>query len=108
MAISRPARQSSSPDYPLILAIAGLLAFGLIMVYSASVVTAYTAYRNQFYFFFKQLFSAGIGLVAMLILMRVDYHFLRAFSVPALAGAVVLLAAVLVPGIGSEVYGAQR
>ena len=108
MVVTRPGRPASQPDYALIIAIAGLLAFGLIMVYSSSVVTAYTAYRNQFYFFFKQLFSACIGLAAMLILMRVDYHVLRALSVPALGGAVVLLAAVLVPGIGSEVYGAQR
>ena len=108
MSISRPARQTSQPDYALLLAIAGLLAFGLIMVYSSSVVTAYTAYRNQFYFFFKQLFSAGIGIVVMLVLMRVDYRLLRSLSVPGLVGAITLLAAVLIPGIGSEVYGAQR
>jgi cell division protein FtsW len=108
MAVTRPTRQLSSPDYPLLLAVAGLLAFGLIMVYSSSVVTAYTVYRNQFYFFFKQLLSAGIGIVAMLILMRIDYRLLRALSVPGLIGAIGLLAAVLIPGIGSEVYGAQR
>ncbi|HET7768711.1 MAG TPA: putative peptidoglycan glycosyltransferase FtsW, partial [Chloroflexota bacterium] len=33
---------------------------------------------------------------------------LRALSVPALLGAIGLLAAVLIPGLGSEVYGAQR
>ena len=108
MVVTRSNRPAARPDYALVIAIAGLLAFGLIMVYSSSVVTAYTAYRNQFYFFFKQLLSAGIGLTAMIVLMRVDYHLLRALSVPALVGAVVLLAAVLVPGIGSEVYGAQR
>src|SRR5688572_30303641 len=108
MISARPTKTVAQPDYALILAITGLLAFGLIMVYSSSVVTAYTAYRNQFYFFFKQLLSAGIGLVALLVLMRVDYHVLRTLSVPGLIGAVVLLAAVLIPGIGSEVYGAQR
>ncbi|HEU5315185.1 MAG TPA: putative lipid II flippase FtsW [Chloroflexota bacterium] len=96
------------PDYALLLAIAGLLAFGLIMVYSASVVTAYTAYRNQFHFFYKQGLSAVIGLAALLVLMRMDYHALRSLSVPALAVSIGMLAAVLIPGIGSEVYGAQR
>ena len=95
-------------DYPLLLAITGLLAFGLIMVYSSSVVTAYTGYRNQFYFLIKQGISASIGLTVMLVLTRVDYHLLRALSVPGLVIAVVLLAAVLIPGVGSEVYGAQR
>jgi cell division protein FtsW len=96
------------PDYPLMLSIAGLLAFGLIMVYSSSVVTAYTGYGNQFYFLIKQGFSACIGLVAMLIFMRIDYHMLRIVSVPGLVISIVMLAAVLIPGIGSEVYGAQR
>ena len=96
------------PDFGLLLAIAGLLAFGLIMVYSASVVTAYTAYRNQFHFFYKQGLSALIGLAALLILMRLDYHLLRGLSVLGLAVSVGLLAVVLVPGIGDEVYGAQR
>jgi len=95
-------------DYPLLLAIAGLLAFGLIMVYSSSVVTAYTGYKNQFYFLIKQGISASIGLTVMLVLTRVDYHLLRALSVPGLVIAVFLLAAVLIPGVGSEVYGAQR
>src|SRR5687767_2920794 len=108
MVVTRPGRPTSQPDYALLLCIAGLLAFGLIMVYSSSVVTAYTAYRNQFYFVLKQLLSAGIGIVAMVVLMRIDYHVLRALSVPALLGAIGLLAAVLIPGIGSEVYGAQR
>ena len=98
----------SGPDYALLLAIAGLLAFGLIMVYSASVVTAYTSYRNQFHFFFKQGLSALIGIGALLLLMRVDYHALRSLSVPGLITTVVLLAAVLIPGIGAEAYGAQR
>jgi cell division protein FtsW len=99
---------AGSPDYVLLVTIAGLLLFGLVMVYSASVVTAYTVYRSQFYFLLKQLLSAGIGLGAMFVLMRLDYHVLRVFSVPGLVLAVVLLAAVLIPGIGSEVYGAQR
>jgi len=108
-AAARPAGlTTASPDYPLLLAIAGLLAFGLIMVYSASVVTAYTSYRNQFHFFFKQGFSAVIGIGALLLLMRVDYHALRSLSVPGLTATVVLLAAVLIPGIGSEAFGAQR
>jgi cell division protein FtsW len=95
-------------DYQLLLVIVALLAFGLIMVYSSSVVTAYTAYRNQFHFLFKQGFSAVLGLGAMLVLARIDYHVLRVFSVPGLAISVVLLAAVLIPGIGSEAYGASR
>lgn len=97
-----------SPDYGLVIVIATLLSFGLIMVYSSSVVTAYTSYRNQYHFLVKQALSAGLGVTAMLVLMRVDYHIFRAFSLPGLIVTTVLLAVVLVPGLGREVYGAQR
>lgn len=96
------------PDYGLLLCIAALLAFGLIMVYSASVVTAYTAYHNQYYFLVRQAVSAIMGLAAMYVLMRLDYHFLRSISLPGLVGAIVLLIVVLLPGVGSEALGAQR
>ncbi|HEV2124644.1 MAG TPA: putative lipid II flippase FtsW, partial [Chloroflexota bacterium] len=99
---------TGAPDYVLVLTIIGLLAFGLIMVYSASVVTAYTTYRNQYFFLMKQSFAAVLGLVAMAILARIDYHRLRVVSVPGLVASVVLLAIVLVPGLGTQAYGAQR
>jgi cell division protein FtsW len=99
---------AGAPDYLLLVTIIGLLAFGLIMVYSASVVTAYTSYRNQYFYLVKQGIAAGAGLLAMLILSRVDYHRLRAVSVVGLIGSIVLLTVVLIPGIGTSAYGAQR
>ncbi|MBI3970995.1 MAG: putative lipid II flippase FtsW [Chloroflexi bacterium] len=96
------------PDYPLVLVIAALLAFGLIMVYSASVVTAYTSFRSQYYYLFKQSISAGVGLAAMVVLMRFDYQYLRLVSLPGLLASMGMLAMVLLPGLGTEAYGAQR
>jgi cell division protein FtsW len=96
------------PDYALVLAIVALLAFGLIMVYSASVVTAYTTFRNQYYYLTKQVVAAAIGLGAMVIMARLDYHVLRSVSLLGLLASVGLLVAVLLPGVGSEAYGAQR
>lgn len=96
------------PDYPLLLAMVALLGFGLVMVYSASVVTAYTTYGNQYYYLTRQAVYAGVGLVAMAILTRLDYHHLRAVSLPGLLVSLVLLTVVLLPGVGREAYGAQR
>jgi len=96
------------PDYGLVLVIATLLCFGLIMVYSASVVTAYTTYHNQFYFLNRQVLSAVLGLVALLVLLRVDYHLLVGLALPGLIVCIGMLAAVLMPGVGAEAYGAQR
>lgn len=104
----RAGSRAGSADYPLVLTIVALLAFGLIMVYSASVVTAYTTYGNQYYYLIRQAAYAAAGLVAMVVLMRLDYHYLRVVSLPGLVLSLVLLAAVLLPGLGTEVYGAQR
>jgi cell division protein FtsW len=101
-------RRIGHPDYPLLLTIAALIAFGLVMVYSASVVTAYTTFGNQYYYLIRQAIYAGVGLLAMLALMRLDYHYLRAVSLPGLLVSLVLLVAVLLPGTGAEAYGAQR
>jgi cell division protein FtsW len=95
-------------DYGLALTIAVLVSFGLIMVYSASVVTAYTTFRNQYVFLVRQATYGAMGLVAMLVLMRLDYHRLAALAVPGLIVATGALAAVLIPGVGVEAYGAQR
>jgi cell division protein FtsW len=103
-----PTVRIGHPDYPLLLTVVALLSFGLVMVYSASVVTAYTAYGNQFYFLTRQSLYAVVGLALMFALARMDYHHLRAVSLPGLLISLVLLALVLLPGLGKEVYGAQR
>src|SRR5436190_5611319 len=102
------ARRWHAADYGLVVGIAALLAFGLVMVYSASLVTAYTLYHNQYYFLTKQVINAGVGLVVMLVLARWDYHKLGLLALPALVISLALLAIVLLPGLGKEALGAQR
>jgi cell division protein FtsW len=51
---------------------------------------------------------AIIGTVLLLALMRIDYHRLRAISPLLMLAALIGLAAVLLPGIGVERYGARR
>jgi cell division protein FtsW len=52
---------------------------------------------------------AGIGLVGLLVAMRIDYHRYAPLAFPAMLGVLALLAAiVLVPGLGTSVYGAKR
>jgi cell division protein FtsW len=104
--VTAPPRHAT--DYGLVVAIAALLAFGLVMVASASLVTAYTMYRNQYYFLTKQAINAFAGLVAMLVLARLDYHKLGALALPGLVASLGMLAVVLLPGLGKEAYGAQR
>ena len=54
-----------------------LLGTSILMVYSASSFLAMTRYQNQYYFLFKQLAWAVIGLAALAVTMKVDYRVYR-------------------------------
>ncbi|HEX3032174.1 MAG TPA: putative lipid II flippase FtsW [Bacillota bacterium] len=97
------------PDFILFCTVLALLVYGLIMVFSASEVSAYYRYDGDiFYFFKKQLLWATIGLGGMFVLIKYDFRKLRALVWPALAGSLSLLILVLIPGVGKVVNGAQR
>ena len=51
-----------------------LVFFGLVMVYSASSVRAEIEHQSSFYYVWRQLVFAVIGLTGMFILMRIDYR----------------------------------
>ncbi|HSW40227.1 MAG TPA: putative lipid II flippase FtsW [Acidobacteriota bacterium] len=52
-----------------------LTIFGLLMVFSASSITAASQHGTEVYFFLRQLMYAGMGFIALLICMHIDYHF---------------------------------
>ncbi len=81
---------------------------GLVMVYSASQITALQLSLPGSYFFRKQFLAAliGAGLLAAAMRMPVKLH--RALAYPFLAVAVCLMALVQVPGIGVAVNGNQN
>ena len=98
-------------DFPLLFAIALLCAFGLVMLFSASYYyaqnTAATRYDGFFYLKSQAMYLA-VGLVAMYVVSRVDYHFFDKIRVFALVGTLLLMLLVLVPGLGVSRNGAQR
>jgi cell division protein FtsW len=90
------ARQLQS-DKILFGAVVGLVLFGALMVFSASAVMAADRYNNADYFLIRQLAWAAVGLIAIAILMHMDYRRLASPLVvfPALALEFVLLVVVL-------------
>jgi cell division protein FtsW len=87
-----------------------LLAFGAVMVYSASsplgVINGHGLGAGEF---LTYLFAAGIGLLLMRFIERRGMALLTPqVTKLALYGSYGLLVAVLVPGIGKEVLGARR
>ncbi len=95
-------------DRLLLLSTLVLVAFGLLMVYSASSVMALKRYGDSAYFLKRQAIWAGGGLIAMYAAWRMDYRKFKYASLPALAVMFILLLLVLVPGIGAEINGAKR
>ncbi|HVE82338.1 MAG TPA: putative lipid II flippase FtsW [Myxococcales bacterium] len=94
---------------PLLLASClALTALGLVMVYSASAITAQERLGNAFYFLERQAVAALLGLVAMAVVLKLGYRKLARLSYPLLLAAVALLVLVLVPGVGTVVGGARR
>lgn len=104
------ARDASSPrGFVAIPALTLLIAaFGALMVYSASFYTAQAQYGDQFYFLKKQLLGLALGAAAMFAAGFFPYRRLRRCKWPALLLSLALLAAVFVPGLGVENYGATR
>ena len=88
--------------------VAVLNVVGLVMILSASSVAALSNYGSSWYFFNRQLAWAVLGAIAFLVAARVDYRLWK-HAVPwLLIGSVVLLVAVLLPGVGIMVDGSRR
>lgn len=95
--------------YYVILGAALLItALGLVMVYSASMITALRYDLVPSYFFRKQFFAAILGAVLLLVASRMPVKLHRALAYPILVGAVFLMVLVQIPGIGRAVGGNQN
>ena len=96
-------------DLPFLMLTLLLLGIGLIMVFSASYATAYYEANTEspLAYAVAQGRFALMGLVAMYFISKFNYQYLRALSLPMLAGSIVLLVLVLTP-LGVKVYDAQR
>jgi cell division protein FtsW len=90
----------------LLLVSFGLVAFGLVMVYSATSASAALNNGDPAYYVKRQAIYAALGLVAMLVFARLRFQALRKLAPALVVSSLVLLAAVLV--IGSAVNGARR
>ena len=106
-----PMRQRTAPAPPdpwMFATVAGLIAIGLVMVFSASSATAYATYHDTAYFLKRQLVWLVIGSGFAYAAYRIDYTKLKRIS-PALVGiTVVLLVLTLIPHIGLQTGGARR
>ena len=81
---------------------------GLIMVLSASSISAYSQFGDSFLFFGRQAAYAVAGTLGLLLTARMRYQAWQRIAVPLLGLTVVMLAVVLHPAAGVEAYGSSR
>ena len=96
------------PERLLTWLVLALVCFGLVMVFSASSASALLSDSDPLGLVTRQAIYALIGLGVYLACTRLRTATLRRAGRPALIVSVVLLLAVLVPGLGVEVNGARR
>ena len=104
----RPTGRRTTLFLVLFLAVAALSAIGVVMVLSASAAASLSDTDDAWSLFRGQLIWVGVGAVALLVTMRIDYHRWRILAVPTLVLSLVLLVLVTVPGVGVTANGASR
>jgi cell division protein FtsW len=93
------------PDYALLAVVAGLLAFGLVMLTSATGPTGFQKFGDSYYFFKRQLFFGVLpGIVLLLACMRLTVERLKSIAPLMLPAAAVLLCLGFIPGLRAD-YG---
>lgn len=96
-------------DLWLLVGVISLTGLGLIMIYSTSSIPAEHMMAGQGAFFLKkQLLALLVGIAAMVGAMHFNHEKLKRLVWPLLLLSIVLLIAVLIPGVGTQVKGSRR
>lgn len=85
-----------------------LVGSGLVMVLSASSVSAFAEYGDSFLFVQRQAAYAVVGVLALLLTSRMRYDAWRRLAGPFLLVTMAMLVLVLIPAHGIEAYGSSR
>ena len=102
-------RERHEPDYLILVVVVALAAVGILMVYSSSAMRGYlSADADTFATVGPQIQWALLGIVAMVVMMRIDYRYLRLASIPGYLAAVGLLILVFVPALNIVIGGSAR
>ena len=87
-------------DLVLILVTAAIVVAGFFLLYSATKTTLIGMNEGEFARVQKQMVTAAIGVVLMLLVASFDYRFLKVYAGFIYAGMIVSLILVRIPGIG--------
>lgn len=108
MSLQRYRIRQQKPNYLLAFIVFGLVIFGLLMIYSASVVRSYQTFGYNYYYLNHQALSFLVGIVFWFIAMKIDYRFWQKNALWLFLISVIFLITVYIPGVGVELQGAKR
>lgn len=104
-----PRNQTVSSLYYLVIFLTfALVAFGLVMMFSASSPIGLLQYNDRWYFFKRQLIFVLVGAVGCFFAARVDYRRLKKTAPLFMFSSVIILIFPLIPGLGYQSGGATR
>lgn len=95
-------------DRWFVIAIVCILMLGLLMMTSASIVISDKSLNQPFYFLFKQLVYLAIGVAAGSVVVQIPMEYWEKYGGYLLLAVMLMLALVLIPGIGHRVNGSAR
>ncbi len=95
-------------DFILVVTVLIMLALGIVMVLSASSPSALAESGKSYTYVATQGFSAVLGLILMTIISKIDYKIYKKLWKIAYIATILLLLAVLIPGIRGDSHGAVR
>lgn len=101
-----------SPPMPydrwLIMTVLSLVVIGLLMVASASIETSDHQLHEPFYYFYRQLVFLIIGILVGSVVVQFEVKIWEQMGGFLILGTLLLLALVLIPGLGHSVNGSTR
>lgn len=95
-------------DRWLMLGAVAILAIGLLMVASASIVISDRIYHQPFHYLYRQIVFLSAGMVLILLLLRIDTEYIYRSSPALLILSFMFLLMVFIPGLGRTVNGSTR
>lgn len=95
-------------DTQLFYLIIALVVIGLVFIADISAPQALNNFGDKFHFFKKQATWAFFGVLSMIIVSNINYNLWKKVALPVFFVAILLLLAVLIPGISLKALGARR
>ncbi len=95
-------------DKWFVTALIAIVALGLLMMTSASIVVSDKQYHQPFYYLYKQLIFLTLGIFLGSFVLKVKIEYWEKIGFYLLGGVILALFLVLIPGIGHRVNGSAR